>query len=130
MEENEKLVEMMEEIKKQNSKTLFYQRVEAILLLIFIIAVAIITPSLIKTLDIAQETLGNTNEVVLHADDAISQLEDTVTSVQELVSDSGEGMEDALDKMNSIDIDTLNNAIGDLSEVVKPLADFFGKFKK
>ena len=38
-------------------------------------------------------------------------------------------MTEMADKINELDIASLNQAIADLSAVVKPLADFFGKFR-
>jgi hypothetical protein len=37
-------------------------------------------------------------------------------------------VEEALDKLNGIDLDTLNRAIADLAAVVEPLANFFNRF--
>ena len=36
----------------------------------------------------------------------------------------------ALEKVSEIDIDTLNQAITDLSDVVEPMSEFFGMFRR
>ena len=41
---------------------------------------------------------------------------------------SQDSITEALDKINALDIDSLNEGIANLSAVVKPLADFFGRF--
>lgn len=122
-------LEMMEAIKEQNKKSLMYQRLNTLLMLVFIAVLLSVVPTFISTMKIASNTLKNANEAVIHANNAVTQMETTMDSIQLLVEDSGDGMEQAITKMNSLDIDTLNNAIEDLSEVVKPMADFFGKFK-
>ena len=72
--------------------------------------------------------------------DAITTLEETVVSVEgalssvESLAAEGEtaifGMEEALQKVNQFDIETLNSAIKDLSDVVEPMANFFNVFNK
>ena len=37
-------------------------------------------------------------------------------------------LQQTMDKLNTIDIETLNKAIGDLSRVIEPLAKFVSKF--
>ena len=122
-------LELLEEIRKQNQKNLMYQRVSTALMLIFVVILLLLVPNVVSTLHIASDTLKNANEAVLHANDAITQMEGTLDSIQTLVTSSGSGMEEAISKMNSIDIETLNDAIQDLSEVVQPMADFFGRFR-
>lgn len=51
-----------------------------------------------------------------------------VRNVDELVTVSQTGVEQAVGKLNTIDFDTLNRAIGDLADVVEPLAKFFNVF--
>ena len=48
-------------------------------------------------------------------------------NLDRLVSSSEKGVQEALEQINSVDIDTLNQAISDLSDVISPLAKFFGK---
>lgn len=48
--------------------------------------------------------------------------------VSQLVQSSQTGLEEALGKLNAIDLETLNKAIADLSTVVEPLARFVNRF--
>lgn len=74
----------------------------------------------------AETVLGNLESVTSEL--AQVDLGSMVSNVDALVSDSQEGVKQALDKINELDISSLNQAIADLSAVVKPLADFFGRF--
>lgn len=121
--------ELLEEIKKLNQKNLMYQRVTTGILLVFIVVLLFLVPNVVSTLHIANETLSNANVTVVHANDAIGQMEGTLDSIEALVTTSGSGMEEAIGKLNAIDIETLNDAIKDLSDVVQPMADFFGRFR-
>ena len=47
-----------------------------------------------------------------------------------LVWQSSEALSQATEKLNRMDIESLNSAIRDLGAVVEPLAEFFGKFKR
>lgn len=50
--------------------------------------------------------------------------------IDKTATDAQTGMESAMVAIESIDIETLNDAIDDLHTIIKPLADFFGVFKK
>lgn len=60
---------------------------------------------------------------------AESDLAEMVKNVDELVTTSHEGVSQALDKMDAMDIEALNKAIANLSAVVEPLAKFFNVFR-
>lgn len=50
--------------------------------------------------------------------------------ISSLVGTAQEGIEEAVDKLNAIDLEALNKAIQDLQAVIEPLADFVGLFGK
>ena len=123
--EQDKTMELLEEMKKINQKILMHQRVMSVLMLVFVVAVVSLLPTVVTTLETAKTTLTHMNE-------AITQMEGALSQVETLATEAGtamDGMEQALENINTIDIETLNQAITDLGEVVKPMADFFGKFK-
>lgn len=51
-----------------------------------------------------------------------------VENVDELTASSQKNIKEAVEKLNSIDFDTLNKAIENLAAVVEPLAKFFNVF--
>ena len=120
--EQDKTLELLEEMKRINQKTLMHQRMATILLIIFVIAVVSMLPSVVSTLNTAKVTLE-------HMNDAVTEVETAIASVQTLTEEGSTGITAAIEKINELDIETLNDAITDLSEVVKPMADFFGRFK-
>ena len=61
---------------------------------------------------------------------AQADLDDMLGNVNHLVVTSEETVNDAMKKIENIDIDTLNKAIQDLSDVVEPLAKFFNVFNR
>ena len=123
--EQDKTLELLEEMKKINQKTLMHQRVMSVLMFVFVIAVVSLLPTVVETLNTAKTTLTHMNE-------AITQMEGALSEVETLATQAGtamDGMEKALENINGIDIETLNQAITDLGEVVQPMADFFGRFR-
>lgn len=52
-----------------------------------------------------------------------------VDNVDALVISSQEGVQQALEKVNAIDIDTLNQAIENLAKIVTPLASLVNKLQ-
>lgn len=76
--------------------------------------------------------LEQTEQIVSELDTVAGELEDAdisgmLQNVNDLVVDSQDTMEEALNKIQAIDIDTLNEAIDGLNKVVSPLAKLFGK---
>ena len=123
--EQAKTLELLEEMKEINQKTLMHQRVMSVLMLVFVVAVVSLLPTVVETLNTAKTTLTHMNE-------AITQMEGALSEVETLATEAGnamDGMEKALENINGIDIETLNQAITDLGEVVQPMADFFGRFR-
>lgn len=123
--EQDKALELLEEMKKINQKTLMHQRIMSVLMLVFVVAVVSLLPSVVNTLDTARTTLTHMNE-------AITQMETALADVETLAAEAGtamDGMEQALENINGIDIGSLNQAITDLGDVVEPMANFFGRFK-
>ena len=123
--EQDKTLELLEQMKKINKKTLMHQRIMSVLMLIFVVTVVSLLPTVVTTLNTAKSTLTHMNEV-------ITKMEGALTEVETLASEAGtamEGMEQALENINGIDIQSLNQAITDLGDVVEPMADFFGRFK-
>lgn len=74
----------------------------------------------------AEEVLTNLQTVSQSLTDVIAEadLAGMVENVDTLVTSSQSAVEQATEKLESIDIESLNEAISDLSDVVGPLADW------
>lgn len=89
--------------------------------LILLVTVSVLVPKITTTLNNANMAL---EQIVYTAE----QVDEVFGSVQTLVEDSSEGVTQALDNMNSIDFEGLNQSIDDLGKVVAPLSSFFSRF--
>ena len=89
--------------------------------LMLLVTVAVLVPKVTATLDNANTAL---EQIVSTAE----QVNEVFGSVETLVEDSSAGVTQALENMNSIDFEGLNQSISDLGKVVSPLSSFFSRF--
>lgn len=76
-----------------------------------------------QEIQVVTEDLGEISDQLRSAD--LNQL---VRNVDKMAVTSEKGVQEALDKIQSIDIDELNQAIKGLSDVVSPFAKFMNRF--
>ena len=133
MEEKRELRELLERLDRSNRQQARYARWQCI----FSVAAAVCIVGLfvlVYTLMPQVRELTEKTEVVLtnltEVTDQLAGMDlgTMVENVDELVVTSRDGVEQAVEQLNSIDFEALNQAIGDLSDVVKPMADFFNIF--
>ena len=131
MEERSRdVISLLEELTEQNrqqtaslKKQLFVTRILAaagcVLAAAVIAVFLLIVPPRLQIISQGQETLV----------EATADIQ-TLFDENGLVWQSSEALSQATEKLNRMDIESLNSAIRDLGAVVEPLAEFFGKFKR
>lgn len=141
MDNNQKLMDLLEQMEKANRKQVAYARLQfvfsviaAICCILLLLAGVKILPQLQEAALQAETVLTNLETVTteLAQADLIGMVENVdalVTNVDGLVGTSQEGVEQTMAKINAIDFDALNDAIKDLSDVIEPIAKFFNTFK-
>lgn len=141
MDNNQKLMDLLEQMEKANRKQVAYARLQfvfsviaAICCILLLLAGVKVLPQLQEAALQAETVLTNLETVTteLAQADLIGMVENVdalVTNVDGLVGTSQEGVEQAMAKINAIDFDALNDAIQDLSDVIEPIAKFFNTFK-
>ena len=67
--------------------------------------------------------------LVNHAEEALSAMDALIEEFDGLVSDNTDTLTDAIRKLDGIDFDRLNEAIGNLSDAVEPLGRFARQFQ-
>ena len=133
MEMNPEMQTILEKLEKSNRQQVRSARLQcfsflaAVCCLLLLLTVAKIVPDI-------KELSGEISGIALQAESVLTNLETVtqelaaadleglVTDVDGLVSVSQAGVENAVEKMNAIDIETLNKAIEDLAKIVEPLA--------
>ena len=124
------LLEVLTEQNRQQTASLKKQLFVTCVLAAAVIAVfLLIVPPMLQIISQGQETL-------VEATDTLQTAQETLTDIQTLFDENGlvwqssEALSQATEKLNRMDIESLNSAIRDLGAVVEPLAEFFGKFKR
>ena len=128
----------MADLRKTNQEQADYAKRAWIMSLISTICVVIVCiciigagivmlPKVTKMLDDAQVSLNNVNKITTELSQ--TDFDKMIKDVGELVDTTQDGVTSAMGKLESVDIEQLNEAIKDLTDVVEPLASFFNKFK-
>ena len=130
--------EILERMEKTNRRQLRYMRLQSILavlaaLCFVALVVGRVMPRLSGFADEAENLLAQAEVVLTNLEEVTQELTEVeftamVEDVDSLVSSSQAGLEETLEKVNSIDIEKLNEAIDGLAKVVEPLAKFFKVF--
>lgn len=140
MEEKNEMLELMRKMEESSRKQLLYTRIQCIAAVVAVVCFAGIfflirdllpqvsaimadIPGLVTQLE---SVLGNLE--VVTSDLATVDFETMVTEINSLVSAGQVSLEETVAKLNAIDFESLNKAIGNLSAVVEPMASFFKVF--
>lgn len=141
MENNQKLMNLLERMEESNRKQVVYARLQFVFTAITAVCCALlllngmkILPQLQKAAIQAESVLSNLETVTseLAQADLIGMVENVdalVTNVDGLVCTSQTAVEQTMTKINAVDFEALNQAIEDLSDVIDPIAKFFNTFK-
>lgn len=106
-------------------KQLWYSRLTIVTFLVLILVVGYMVVQISSLVPQVNSVLDNVEEI--SADLRDERLIDTIRDIDEFTKTSQDGVERAIEKLESIDLDSLNEAIQDLNSLISPLASFFGK---
>ena len=132
MNQQNELQQILERLEKNSRRQLLHARLQTVFGIICTVFCGILLINLLAFIPKLESLISQT-EVLLQDLDTVTQqlakleLSTMVENINGLVTTSQAGVEEALGKINEIDFDTLNQAVKDLSNVVKPLADFARK---
>ena len=97
----------------------------SILILLIVLYTAItVTPKVNLLLRDIQISVSNIQKISQDLSDA--DLPRMIDNIDSLVDTSESSIQTAVDKLNAIDIESLNSAIRDLANIVRPLGKLFG----
>ena len=97
----------------------------ALICLVLLVSALIVVPKAVKLIGTAQTAVENINEVTeqltnLKLEEAIKNIEDSTTQAMSDVSDS-------MEKIQTLDIESLNESIGDLKKTTDAFKKLFGR---
>lgn len=141
MEEHKELVQLLQNIEKASRQQVKLTRLVCIFALVATLC-CVCTFGLVYTvLPEVTEVLPQINSVISQMQIILNNLETTtaqlsvmdftgmVSDVEALVATAQSGLEDTMDKLSTIDFQTLNKAIDDLAKVVEPMSKLMNVFK-
>lgn len=139
---SEEIVDLMKKIEAENAGQERYARKQyrmacvsaaanVLVLVVVLVCVAVLMPRVMDTFTQVETVLENLESVTTELTTLVPQLSKSVPeligNLDTLVNTSSEEITTALQKISSLDVDSLNTAIRDLKSVVEPLARLFGK---
>ena len=133
MDHNQEVLELLRKIEKSNRQ----KNVTNVILCLFMLAAAVscvaMAVMVFRLMPQVNGLLGQLEVVLTDLEQvgrnlAALDLESMVTNMDSLAVYAQESLQQTMEKLNTIDIETLNQAIQDLAKVIEPLAKFFGRF--
>lgn len=132
MDNQAQLQKILEKLEENSRRQLMLSRVQCIFSIVSAACCIVLLVTFLRFMP-QLELLAQQAEQVLTNLEAVTaelqklDLTEMVENINNLVTTSQSGVEEALKKINQINFDALNQAVEDLSAVVKPLAEFVKK---
>ncbi len=133
MEENKELLELLQKIEKTNRQQVKLTRFVCIFALIAalccVCTIALVynaLPQINSVVSQMQIVLGNLETATAQL--SVVDFSGMIGDVEALVTTAQESLEETMGKLNTIDFETLNKAIEDLSKVVEPMSKLMKVF--
>lgn len=100
----------------------------AMFLILLIVAVAVV-PKAIKLMGTAQTAVENIEEVSNELSEKVMALElaDTIKNIEETTTQAMTDVSESMEKIQSLDVDTLNESIQDLKKTTDAFKKLFGR---
>lgn len=118
-EDTQRLLEQqLAVMKKQLGLSRILAGAAGVVAIALLVAVFLVVPQLVRSLSRADRLLGDLEK---------ANLVETVQSINDLAEGSQVEISQTLDKLNQVDLNSLNEAIRNLESATRPLADLFGK---
>ena len=134
MEENREVLELLKEIEKNGRRQARTGKLLCLLVLAMVLCSAALCGVVLMLLPQVETVIVQMQGVLSNLEEATGQLAAVdfggmVSNVDALVATGQQSLNQTMEKLNSIDFKTLNNAIEDLADVVEPLARLTNMFK-
>jgi len=142
MEMNQQMLEYMEKLEQSNRRQVVFARVQCIFSILAAVCCLLLLLTVAKLVPDIRELSGQISTIAVQAETVLTNLEtvteelaaadltSVVEDVDALVVTSQEALLEALTKVNSIDIETLNIALEHLAKIVERLervSSFLGR---
>ena len=118
--------ELLIELVRTQRRDTFLEHVTAIINLVFlavmILVLVILVPKAVTTLREVDRTVKEVNTLALEAQESLDGIDVMVGNVDKMVVENTDAVTTALNQINQVDYQKLNEAISSLNATVTPLA--------
>lgn len=125
--------ELLAELLKAQKRGIISERAAAIagvlLCLLLLIAMAALVPRVLGVLRQADHTLSQVQLTVDQAQQSLQKIDTLVQNTDTVVVENTDAVAEAMQKLNQVDLESLNSSISSLSAILEPLAAFLGRFR-
>ena len=133
MEQNKEWMEILKQIRRNNRTQTVLNGLLCAFALIACVCCVLLFVKVYGMLPQLNAVFGQMETILTNLEQTSQQLaavdfQSMVQDVDALVITGQQSLEQTMEKLNTIDFDALNQAIGDLSDVIEPLAAFFKVF--
>lgn len=94
----------------------------AALLIIVVLVSLLLVPRTLRALSHVERTLSRADGLIETADQALATATEIADAANRLMEENADNVSGTMEKLGAIDFDALNRAIGDLADIVAPLA--------
>lgn len=119
--------ELLIELVRTQRRDTFLEHVTAIINLVFlavmILVLVILVPKAVTTLREVDRTVKEVNTLALEAQESLDGIDVMVGNVDKMVVENTDAVTSALNQINQVDYQKLNEAISSLNATVTPLAE-------
>ena len=114
--------------KKQSGLLRILVIVNVIMAAVIVTAFVLLVPKTLSMFGALQEAVTELQELSSSAQESMDGINEIVGEANTIMNDNAAGMQQALENFNSVDFETLNKAINNLSDAVEPLANLANMF--
>ena len=125
--------ELLAELLKAQKRGIVNEKVVAVagvlLCLLLLIAMAVLVPRLLGVIRQADQTLSQVQLTIDQAQQSLEKIDTLVQNTDTIVVENTDAVAEAMQRLNQVDLDSLNSSISSLSRILEPLAAFLGRFR-
>lgn len=128
MTERELLAELLKSQKRDTRNEKISAIANVLLCLLLLIAMAVLLPRILGVISQADQTLSQVQLTVDQAQQSLRKIDTLVQNTDTIVEENTDTVAEAMQKLNQVDLESLNSSISSLSAILEPLAAFFSRF--
>lgn len=127
MDQNKEMLELMKKLEKSNRRGNFLSLLQCLFMLVAAVCCVLVLIQVFTVLPQITQLMDQMESVLINLEEATGDLTNLdlggmIADVDTLVVTGQQTLEATMEKLNSLDIETLNKTIQDLADVVEPLA--------